>query len=145
MSVPLPAGEGAARPSRLAVFAVAGVDCAVAGRVVRSLPVPRPLPAAIRHGEAEFPVVDLAAALGAATPAEAERLLFLVEEGAVRRALVIERLVGAESFDLESVLPVPALYPEAERRRFHGLLPRAAGSLVVLRRPAGLPASGGEG
>ena len=129
---------------RITVFAVGEVEYAVTGRIPRSLPAPAPLPSVVRHGEVDFPVVDLPAAVGAGRAAGSEPLLFLVEEGAVRRALLVERLVGAETADLEAVQPVPALYPETERRRWRGLLPRPDGRIIVLLRLEGLPVAGGN-
>jgi hypothetical protein len=143
MSAPLPQPPAVGQLVRLAVFAAGEVEYAVAGRVPRSLPAPSPLPRAVRHAEALYPVVDLAEAFGLAAAPGGERLLFLVEDGAVRRALVVERLVGAESFDLERVEPIPEIYPEAERRRFRGLLLRPDGGLVVLLRLEALAAGGG--
>jgi hypothetical protein len=136
--------------TRLTIFAVGEVEYAVAGRIPRSLPAPRVLPPEVRHGEAAFPLVDLPRAFGVGGMVDAERWIFLVEEGAVRRALLADRLVGHESFDLGALQPIPAVYPEGERRRWRGLLPRPDGSLVVLLRLEGLPtlgdgAAGGEG
>lgn len=137
-----------AGPVRLTVFEVGEVEFAVSGRIPRSLPAPSPPPAAVRHGEQDFPVVEVGTALGAPAAAAAEPMLFLVDDQGCRRALLVERLIGAESFDLAALQPVPPVYPEAERRRWRGVLPRADGSLVVLLRLEELPVGGttaGEG
>jgi hypothetical protein len=132
-------GAPAGGVRRVTVFAVGPVDYGVLGRIPRSLPLPATLPASILHDGAEFPVVDLPAAFGIDLAADTERRLFLVEEGAARRALLVDRLVGTETFDLNAVQPLPAVYPEDERRRWRGLLPRPDGTIVALLCLEGLP------
>jgi chemotaxis signal transduction protein len=147
MTAPAP-GNG--RPPRATAFAVGGVEYLVTGRVARSLPAPRPLPPRFEHGGEEFPVVDLPALFGSAEEPECGPLLLLVERrtgeeaggGTVRRALVVERLVGTEVLDADAVQPVPAVYPEDERRRWRGLLPRPDGRLAVVLRLEGLAGGG---
>jgi len=139
-----PAGNG--RAPRATAFAVGGVEYLVAGRVARSLPAPRPLPPRFEHGGTEFPVVDLPALFASAEEPEFGPLLLLVErpgdEGTggatVRRALVVERLVGTEVLGADALQPVPAVYPENERRRWRGLLPRPDGRIAVVLRLEGL-------
>ncbi len=144
-------------PLRATLFGVGGVEYAVAGRVPRILPATRPLPERIDHAGAAFPVVDLpallnggGAAAGAGGTNGAEPLLLLVEEAgdggpAVRRALVVERLSGTEALDPAAVQTVPAVYPERERRRWRGLVPRTDGRVTVLLDLAGLDGPSGEG
>jgi chemotaxis signal transduction protein len=155
---------------RTTLFGVGEVEYAVIGRVPRILPATRPLPERIDHAGAAFPVLDLPALLGggeAAAGGGAESLLLLVEEAsgdaeagghdgepggpgftgqAVRRALVVERLSGTEELDPTAVQPVPAVYPERERRRWRGLLPRPDGRVAVLLDLSGLDGvpDGGE-
>jgi hypothetical protein len=152
-------GEGRG-VARITLFAVGDVEYAVAGRILRTLPAPAApppgsdrggaeLPAGggaapataprVRHGDADYPVADLPRALGAPLAPGAEPLLLLVDDGGVRRALLVERLVGAEPFDPGAVQPIPAVYPEPERRRWRGALPRPGGRVTVLVDLAGLP------
>jgi CheW-like domain len=136
--------------ARATVFTVGGVEYGVTGRVVRSLPAARPLPAELVHGGRSFPVVDLPGAFDVRPEVVGEELIFLVEQGDVRRALVVGEVVGREAFDPDAVQPVPALYPEPERARWGGLVLRPDGRLVVLLRLEGLPTTadgrtGGEG
>lgn len=132
------AGAGE-RPTRATVFAVGGVEYAVTGRVPRSLPAIRPLPAAVAHGGADFPVVDLPALFGHEAGAGGEGLVLLVEQDGLRRALVVEEVVGLETLDPESLQPVPEVYPPAERRRWRGLLPREDGRVLAVPRLEELP------
>lgn len=126
-------------PLRATLFGVGAVEYAVTGRVPRILPAVRPLPESVEHAGRSFPVADLPAILGGGGDG-GESLLLLVEEPAtggdggspVRRALVIERLSGTEAIDPDALEPVPAVYPEPERRRWRGLLPRPDGRLAVL-------------
>jgi CheW-like domain len=141
------AGETA---SRATVFAVGRVEYAVTGRVLRSLPATRPLPTEVVHDGGAFPVVDLPGAFGVEPAAAGEELIFLVEQEGVRRALVVEGVIGREVFAPETIQPVPANYPQSERARWNGLVLRPDGRLMVLLRLAGLPTSahglaGGEG
>jgi hypothetical protein len=148
MTAPRAAGKG--RAPRATVFAVGGVEYLVAGRVPRSLPAPRPLPSRFEHGGDDFPVVDLPAAFASAGEAHCEPLMLLIEQrpeaGAdgrvLRRALVVERLVGTEILDPAAIQPVPAVYPESERRRWRGLVARPDGRVAVVLRLEGLPAAG---
>jgi len=149
--------RGNGRTPRATAFAVGGVEYLVAGRIARSLPAPRPLPPRFEHGGDEFPVVDLPAVFGSGEASECGPLLLLVERrsgetsggAVVRRALVVEELVGTEVLDADALQPVPAVYPEAERRRWRGLLPRPDGRVAVVLRLEGLDggaaAAEGEG
>jgi chemotaxis signal transduction protein len=159
MTVPHQAAE------RYALLAVDGVEYAVdAAWVRRSLPAPSPLPAAVLHGGAAYPLVDLRQLFGlpatSATPARTgggpgpERLILLIGEppaaagaaapeaaaaGAVHRlALVIDDLLGLEALATGAAVPLPDVYRGPERRWFHGVLPRADGRITVLLRPEGL-------
>lgn len=133
------AGGAVSEPLRATLFGVGGVEYAVTGRVPRILPAVRPLPGSIDHAGQSYPVADLPAILGGGD-GDGESLLLLVEQPAadgdggppVRRALVIERLSGIEAIDPAALEPVPAVYPELERRRWRGLLPRSDGRLAVL-------------
>jgi hypothetical protein len=152
MTVASPGAPRNGRPPRATAFAVGGVEYLVAGRVARSLPASRPLPPRLEHGGHPFPVVDLPGLFGAGGGADCEPLLLLVEqaeagpaERVLRRALVVERLVGTELLDPDALLPVPAVYPEPERRRWRGLIARPDGRVAVVLRLAGLPAAGAEG
>lgn len=148
---------GGERSVRAAVFTVGGVEYAVTGRVPRSLPAARPLPAAVDHDGREFPVVDLPALFGfdgaaadgavvegGGADGGGEPLLLLVEQGGLRRALVVDGLAGLETLDHAELQPVPEVYPPAERRRWQGLLPRPDGRVLVVPRLEELsPAAGG--
>jgi hypothetical protein len=149
MTAPAPRAAGNGRAPRATVVAVGGVEYLVAGRVPRLLPAPRPLPPRFEHGGQDFPVVDLPAAFASGGAADGEPLMLLIEQGpegadgrVLRRALVVERLVGTEVLDPEAVQPVPAVYPESERRRWRGLVPRPDGRVAVVLRLEGLPAAG---
>jgi hypothetical protein len=124
-----------AATTRLTVVTVAGVEYAVSGRVVRTLPAREPLPQRFVHEGLVFPLADLPARAGG-EPGDPDRLVLLVEDGSspegVRRAVVAVELVAVEGWDLAALQPVPAVYPPAERRGWRGLLPRADGRLVVL-------------
>lgn len=136
--------------TRATAFAVGGVEYLVAGRVPRSLPAPRPLPPRLEHRGEQYPVIDLPALCGSREETECGPLVLLIEQepggrdggGALRRALVVERLLGSEVVDPEAVQPVPAAYPESERRRWRGLVPRPDGRLAVVLRLEGLPPAG---
>jgi hypothetical protein len=158
-----PAAEPAA--ARFALVAVDGVEYAVdATWVRRSLPAPDLLPAAIAHGAATFPVIDLRqlfglpAAPGARLPATAgtgpERLILLVEQPLVeddsgqavnRAALVVDDLLGIEPLAPGTAAPLPAVYRGPERRWFRGLVPRTGGQVTVLLRLEGLSPAAGLG
>lgn len=133
---------GAAAGGRLVVVAVGGVEYALAGRIARSLPAPAPLPEAIRHGGEDYPVVDLPALFRNGGPPAPDPWLLLVESGALRRALAVEDVMGVETVDRDSLQPVPPVYPEDERRRWEGLVPRPDGRVLVVLRLEPLPTVG---
>lgn len=124
-------------------FEVGEVSYAVPGRVVRLLPAPTPLPVEVKHDGHGFGFVDL-------RPPAAEReddpegaWLALVEDGAERAALLVDRLNGLDRLRWDEMQPVPAAYPESERRRWRGLWPLPDGRVVVCLELAGFaPAEG---
>jgi chemotaxis signal transduction protein len=160
MNGSLPGAVARPAESRFALLAVDGVEYAVEStRVRRTLPAPRPLPAAIPHGGAAFAVIDLRQLFGLAPAAHEaaaagdiagdgrERLVLLVEGApgatpaggaACRLALVVDELVGLESLAAAAAVPLPAVYRGPERRWFKGLLPRAGGRITVLLDLEGL-------
>jgi CheW-like domain len=122
---------------RFALLAVGGVEYALESSLVRrSLPAPDPLPAAVRHGDAVFAVVDLRRLCRVAAGREA--LIVLAEGGGARLALVADSLAGLEWLDPASAVALPALYGGPERRWIAGLLPQEGGHVVVLLRLEGL-------
>lgn len=137
------------RAVRVMLVSVGAVLCAIRGRVWRSLPTIRPLPPTVHHEGREFPVLDLPRlfGVGRGESAEGGDLMLLLEQDDLRRALVVDGLGGFSELDPEALQPVPDTYPEAERRRWEGLLPRPDGGVLAVLRLAALPAgtAAGEG
>jgi chemotaxis signal transduction protein len=169
MSGPPPGAVAGPVASRFALLDVDGVEYAVESAWVRrTLPAPEPPPAAIAHGGADFPLIDLRQLFGlprarphAGSP-PAGRLVLLVERprgadpsgaaagDACRVALLVDDLRGIEPLPEGTAVPLPAVYRGAERRWFRGLLPRAGGRVTVLLRldglaPAAVAAATGHG
>jgi chemotaxis signal transduction protein len=155
--------DAAAGPaaSRFALLDVDGVEYAVESAWVRrTLPAPEPPPAAISHGGADFPLIDLRQLFGlpraqpqggsAKAPALSAGLVLLVERPrgadpagtaasvACRVALMVDDLRGIEPLPAGNAVPLPAVYRGPERRWFKGLLPRAGGRVTVLLRLDGI-------
>ncbi len=125
--------------SKLLVVSVGTLEVAVAGRVLGSSTLAGPLQPAVFYEEQEYPVLDLPRLFGTRESAEGDLLLLLVEQGELRRALVVDQLVGYCAFTPGQLLPVPQIYPQAERDRWHGLLPLPGGRIIAVPCLAGLP------
>lgn len=123
--------------SEVTVVSVGGLECAIAGKLIGTFALPQRLNPVVRYQSLDYMVLDLPQLFGT-EPESEDRLLLLFTQGEVRRALVVDRLIGPIEFAAEDLCPVPAFYPQVERDCWRGLLPTADGRLIAVPYLSGL-------